>query len=164
MITAETRAHLMAARDDIYRPGDGHPNLNLTLVADYIDRALRGLCPHLPSTWKTRTGEYGGLLTTCYACGMSWYDHEADPPQIPYDVAHQNAFYMASLRKRLETRRVARGFAYVIPREAERLEAAGLYQPGHTVYRFSTESEDRSDAALEQLEIEAERACERLIE
>ena len=165
MITKETRDHLMAARDAIYRPGDGHPNVDLALVAAHIDRALKGLCPHLPATRKTTTDEFGRMSTTCFACGMFWYDHDNDPPAVPYHIAEQNAGYMALLKKRLDARRVDHGFAYVTPGEAERLEAGGLYQPGHTVHRFSTQAEDRSDAVLEERERleelhEAERAME----
>lgn len=161
MISMETRAHLMAARDDVYRPGDGHPSLDLALVAAHIDRAIRGLCPHLPSTWKTRTDEYGRVVTTCFACGMFWYDHENDPPPTSYAIARQNAGYMALLQKRLDARKAEHGFAYVTPQEAERLEENRLYQPGHTVHRFSTESEDRSDAAMEERERLAELESER---
>lgn len=163
MITMETRAHLMAARDDVYRPGDGHPNVDLALTAAYIDHALRSLCPHLPGTWKTRTDEYGRVATTCFACGMFWYDHENDPPQVSYTVAQQHAGYMALLQKRLDTRRATHGFAYVTPSEAERLESYGLYQPGHTIHRFSIEAEDRSDAALEERERLAELESERVM-
>ncbi len=165
MITKETRDHLMAARDDVYRRGDGHPNVDLVLVATYIDRALQGLCPHLPATRTTSTDEFGRTSTACFACGMFWYDHDNDPPPVPYHIAEQNAGYMVLLRKRLDARRAKHGFAYVTPDEAERLEAGGLYQPGHTVHRFSTEAEDRSDAVLEERERlqelrEAERAME----
>lgn len=148
MISTDTREHLMAARDDVFRAGDGHPNLDLQLVAAHIDHALKALCPHLPVTWNTRFDEHGRSLTTCYACGMYWYDHDSDEEPAPYVEARQQAAYMASLELRLRTRARDHGFAYVIPSEGERLIANDLYQPGHTVHRFSTVTEDRSDAAL----------------
>lgn len=162
MISTETRARLMAARDDVFRAGDGHPNLDLEAAAAHIDRALRSLCPHLPVTWKTRPDEHSRDLITCYACGMSWYDHDKSPVQESYAVARQNALFMTALEERLETRAVAHGFAWVTAREGEQLQANGLYQPGHTIHRFSTEIEDRSDAALEDQERHAQLESERI--
>lgn len=147
MITKETRAHLMAARDDVSRIGDSHPNVDLAAVAAHIDRALRALCPHLPVTWKTRPDEHGAIVTTCYSCGMSWYTHEDGPPPVPKAVTGQREAYMASLEKRLDARMVTHGYAYVTPLEGEHLQANGQYQPGHTIHRFSTPTEDRSDAS-----------------
>jgi hypothetical protein len=149
MITTEMRGHLMAARDQAFRAGDGHGNVNLELVAAHLDHALEALCPHLPVTWKTQLDEHGRSLTTCYACGMSWYNHERFDQNVPYVLARQQAAYMASLELRLLTRTRDHGFAYVIPSEGDRLTANNLYQPGHTTHRFSTPTEDRSDAALE---------------
>lgn len=148
MITPEMRAHLMAARDALFRAGDGHANLNLETAAAHIDHALEAMCPHLPATWRTRADEHGRSFTTCYACGMSWYIHESSQQMMPYVVARQQASYMASLELRLRTRVRDHGFAYVIPSEGERLIANDLYQPGHTSHRFSTLNEDRSDATL----------------
>lgn len=151
MITTETRAHLMSARDDVFRAGDGHANIDLELVAAHIDHALKALCPHLPATWNSRVDEDGRSLTTCYACGMSWYEHDSFDQNVPYVAARQQAAYMASLELRLHTRKRDHGYAYVIPSEGERLIANDLYQPGHTLHRFSTPTEDRSDAAQEAL-------------
>jgi hypothetical protein len=148
MITKETRAHLMAARDDVSRAGDGHPNLDLALAAAHIDRALEALCPHLPVTRKTGPDERGRSLTTCYACGMSWYNHERTDQPEPHAAERQQAAYMASLEVRLISRARDHGFAYVTTLEGDRLRANELYQPGHTIHRFSTPSEDRSDAAI----------------
>lgn len=156
MITPEMRAHLMAARDAVYRAGDGHANVNLELVAAHIDHALKALCPHLPLTWQTRLDADGRSLTTCYACGMSWYNHETFDQNVPFVVARQQAAYMASLELRLLTRARDHGFAYVIASEGDRLTSNGLYQPGHTVHRFSTPTEDRSDACLEARAREAD--------
>lgn len=151
MITMETRAHLMAARDDVSRVGDSHPNVDLAAVAAHIDRALRALCPHLPVTWQTRPDEHGRGLTTCYSCGMSWYNHDTDAVPGPETVTRQRAAYMASLEKRLDARTVAHGHAYVTPLEGKHLHANGQYQPGHTLHRFSTAADDRSDAARDDL-------------
>lgn len=155
MITTETRAHLMAARDDVFRAGDGHPSMDLARVAAHIDHALKALCPHLPVTWQTRPDEHGRNLTTCYACRMSWYTHEGDPPHVPYGVSRERAVYMASLEERLKARARDHGFAYVTPLEGKRLHANGQYQPGHTIHRFSTSSEDQSDITQEALAQEA---------
>lgn len=146
MITTATRAYLMAARDDVFRAGDGHANVDLALVAVHIVRALRSLCPHLPVTWKTQPDENGRSLTICYACGMSWYNHELDIQEAKDTAARQQAAYMSSLEKRIQDWTLAHGFAYVTSLEGERLRAYGLHQPGHTIHRFSTSSEDRSDA------------------
>ena len=151
MITTEMRVHLMAARDAVFRAGDGHANLDLELVAAHIDHALKALCPHLSVTWRTRLDEQGRTLTTCYACGMSWYEHEKYDQDLPDVATRQQAAYMASLELRLLTRARDHGYAYVIPSEGERLVASNLYQPGHTIHRFSTPDEDRSDAAQEAL-------------
>ena len=156
MITTEMRAHLMAARDAVFRSGDGHANVNLELVAAHIDHALKALCPHLPVTWASRLDAHGRSLTTCYACGMSWYEHESFDQQVPYVAARQQEAYMASLELRLRTRKRDHGFAYVIPSEGERLIANDLYQPGHTIHRFSTPAEDRSDDAQETIAREAD--------
>lgn len=156
MITIETRARLMAARDDVFRAGDGHPSMDLARVAAHIDHALQALCPHLPVTWQTRPDEHGRSLTTCYACGMFWYNHEGDPPHVPYGVSRERAVYMASLEKRLEARTMEHGFAYVTPLEGKRLRANGQYQPGHTIHRFSTSSEDQSDMTQEALAQESD--------
>lgn len=156
MITAEMRAHLMAARDAVFRAGDGHANVNLELVAAYIDHALEALCPHVPATWQPRIDADGRRLTTCYACGMSWYHHEHFEQDVTRVVAGQQAAYMASLELRLRTRARDHGFAYVIAEEGDRLTAHDLYQPGHTTHRFSTPSEHRSDAFLEARALEAE--------
>lgn len=156
MITTEMRAHLMAARDTVFHAGDGHANVDLELVAAHIDHALKALCPHLPATWKTDSDEHGRSLTTCYACGMSWYNHESYDQHVPYVAARQQAAYMASLELRLLTRTRDHGFAYVIPSEADRLIANDLYQPGHTIHRFSTLTENRSDDAQETLAREAD--------
>lgn len=56
--------------------------------------------------------------------------------------------YLAMLHEQLETRAREHGHAYVTPREGAWLKANNLRQPGHTIYRFSTMEEDRSDAAL----------------
>jgi hypothetical protein len=63
---------------------------------------------------------------------------------------------MASLEQRLLVRTRDHGFAYVIPSEGDRLIANDLYQPGHTIHRFSTSTDDRSDDALEALAREAD--------
>lgn len=162
MITTGTRAYLMAARDDVFRAGDGHPNIDLALVASHIDRAIRALCPHLPVTWKTGADEHGRSLTTCFACGMFWYNHEIEAQEAKETAARQKAAYMSSLETRLQARALSHGFAYVTSLEGERLRAWGLHQPGHTIYRFSTSSEDLSDAtqatSVEEADFENEGA------
>lgn len=57
------------------------------------------------------------------------------------------AAFMDALLPALEDRRREHGHAYVTWREAQRLNRYGLRQPGHTRYRYSTPSEDLSDAA-----------------
>jgi hypothetical protein len=149
MITMETRAHLMAARDDLDRPGDGHGNVDLAQAAQHIDRALRALCPHLPVTWQATVDSQGRGKITCFACGMFWYDHEGDQIRSPYMTEREQAAYMVVLQARLTSRAREHGHAYVTPTEGERLRTYGLRQPGHTIHRFSTSTEDRSDAMLD---------------
>lgn len=56
--------------------------------------------------------------------------------------------YLAILQEQLECRAREHGYAYVTPQEASWLVANDMWQPGHTVYRFSTFERDRSDDAL----------------
>lgn len=151
MITTETRVRLMATRDDVFRASDRHNNLNLLRAVAHIDRAMMDLCPHLPETWTSHVDEHSRGLTTCHACRMSWYDHENDARTMPYATERQQAAYMASPHVRLETRALEHGFAYVTPLEGERLLANDLFQPGHTIHRYSSLNEDRSDSALDDI-------------
>lgn len=151
-----TRVHLMAARDDVLRVGDGHAGERFAFVTAHIDRAPKGQFPHRPATWERRRDENGRRITACEACGTSWYAPEWSAQQVPYGVARQHAAYMASLELRLQARTVEHGFAYVTSLEGERLAANELFQPGHTVHRFSTWSEDRSDTTAEDLAQEAD--------
>jgi hypothetical protein len=55
---------------------------------------------------------------------------------------------LALLQEQLECRAREHGYAYVTPQEAAWLVANDMWQPGHTIYRFSTFDRDRSDDAI----------------
>jgi len=57
--------------------------------------------------------------------------------------------FLATLTKTLDQRAADHTHAYVTESEANRLRAYALHQPGHTTYRYSTFTEDLSDAAQE---------------
>jgi hypothetical protein len=159
MIGTETRDHLMTARAHITRAVDVRSDASLVTAAALIDRALKDLCPHLWETWYTAADDRGRRCTTCYACGMWWYDHGDAGQDLPAAAARrlskQQVEYLDYLDIKLRIRERDHGHAYLTPSEAERLLARGLRQPGHTVHRFSTPSEDRSDATLAALALGA---------
>jgi hypothetical protein len=158
MIGAETRDHLMTARAHITRAVDVRGDAGLATAAALIDRALKDLCPHLQATWHIASDDLGQPRTTCYACGMWWYDHGDADQNLPAAARRrreQQAEYLDYLGIRLRIRERDHGHAYLTPFEAERLLARNLRQPGHTVHRFSTRSEDRSDATLAALALGA---------
>jgi hypothetical protein len=152
MIGTETREDLMTAREHIYRAVDARGDANLSTAAALIDRALKDLCPHLRATWHIAVDDRGRPRTTCYACGMWWYDHGDPGRDAPAAAArrlsNQQEEYLDYLDIKLRIRERDHGHAYLTPFEAERLLARDLRQPGHTVHRFSTFVEDRSDATL----------------
>jgi hypothetical protein len=160
MFGIETREHLMTARAHITRALDARGDAGLATAAALIDRALKDLCPHLAETWHTAADDRGCPYTTCYACGMWWYDHGDADQDLPAAAAarrrrEQQAEYLDYLGIRLRIREREHGHAYLTPFEAERLLARNLRQPGHTVHRFSTRSEDRSDATVAALALAA---------
>ena len=75
--------------------------------------------------------------------------HPVNPGPPP--LRERPSIYMAMLNEQLEARAREHGHAYVTPREAAWLEVNDLRQPGHTIHRFSTMEEDRSDASLERI-------------
>lgn len=73
------------------------------------------------------------------------------PPRPPAEASPApglRSVFVAMLHEQLECRAREHGHAYVTPREAAWLETQNLTQPGHTIHRYSTFDEDRSDRAL----------------
>ena len=149
VVFRSTRAEIVTARNTILRAASGE-SADLETAAAMLDTVLKSLCPHDPASRHTALDAAGRILTTCSACGVSWFEHGDDAAgalEAVY-VAHETrrAAYMDALGTRLEARRHAHGHAYVTPREGAWLAENGLYQPGHTTHRYSTPGEDLSDA------------------
>ena len=71
----ETRDSIVFARERITRAAQGYRLIELQSVARIIDRVLKETCPHDPVGWYTTPdAKSGRQLTTCPACGVSWYE------------------------------------------------------------------------------------------
>lgn len=73
MLTAEQRADVVTARETILRAADGH-EADLAAAAARLDALLKATCSHDPAGWRTAPDPRGRRLTTCLACGVSWYE------------------------------------------------------------------------------------------
>lgn len=72
MLTESQRADVVTARQTILRAARGE-DADLAAAASMLDRLLQESCPHDPAGWHTTPDDDGRRLTTCYACGVSWY-------------------------------------------------------------------------------------------
>jgi hypothetical protein len=81
-----------------------------------------------------------------YAIDHLGKEYPMSPNGFPIITASQTQ-YCWRLSGRLKQREQEHGFAYVTPNEAAFLKRYGLYQPGHTVFRYSVPGENLSDAA-----------------
>lgn len=77
MLSERQRADIGTARQTILRAASGHDDADLPTAAAMLDRVLRETCPHDPASWYTAPDTDGRELTTCYACGVSWYAQAA---------------------------------------------------------------------------------------
>lgn len=77
MLTEAQRADIITARQTLLRAASGHDDADLPAAAAMLDMVLRESCPHDPASWHTAPDADGRELTTCYACGASWYAQAA---------------------------------------------------------------------------------------
>lgn len=70
--TPAIRSDLVTARQTIRRAIAGD-DADLEAAAGLIDATLQALCPHDPAGHFHTTADSGEELTTCTACGVSWY-------------------------------------------------------------------------------------------
>ena len=72
-LTRAQRADVVTARQTILRAASGHDDADLPAAAAMLDRVLEAGCPHDPAGHHTAPDTDGRPLTTCPACGVSWY-------------------------------------------------------------------------------------------
>ncbi len=75
----QQRADLVTARGTLQRAAHDPESLDFETAAAMLDRVAAALCPHAPASRHTALDVTNGRpLTTCYACGYTWY---ADYPE-----------------------------------------------------------------------------------
>jgi hypothetical protein len=74
MLNSESRADIVTARNTLELIARGADYADPSTAAALLDRALKRECPHDPATWQTAPDDTGRSLTTCGACGVSWYE------------------------------------------------------------------------------------------
>jgi hypothetical protein len=67
------RADIVTERETINWALAGD-DVDLPAAAAMLDRALQGLCPHDPRERYTAPDSADRMLTTCPACGVSWFE------------------------------------------------------------------------------------------
>ncbi len=72
-LSREERAHIVTARQTIYRALTGETDADLAAAASLLDRVLESTCPHDPGTRYRAPDQTGRELVTCCACAVSWY-------------------------------------------------------------------------------------------
>ena len=72
-LTRAQLADVVTARQTILRAASGHDDVDLPAAAAMLDRVLEAGCPHDPAGHYTAPDTDGRPLTTCHACGVSWY-------------------------------------------------------------------------------------------
>jgi len=72
-LTRAQRADLVTARQPFARILAGMDDADVPAAAAMLDRVLRDGCHHDPEGWYMAPDTAGRPLTTCYACGVSWY-------------------------------------------------------------------------------------------
>ena len=72
-LTRAQRADVVTARQTILRAVSGHEDVDLPAAAAMLDRVLDAGCPHDPASRVTAPDTDGRSLTTCHACGVSWF-------------------------------------------------------------------------------------------
>lgn len=70
-LTTEQRKAIVTARETIRRAVHGG-DADLPRAAAMLDTVLRDSCPHGEAGWLM-TDQDGETLTTCPACGVSWF-------------------------------------------------------------------------------------------
>lgn len=71
----KSRADIVTARNTLERIAAGADDADSVTAAAMLDHTLKRECPHDPATWHTAPDAAGRPLTTCGACGVSWYEH-----------------------------------------------------------------------------------------